>query len=97
MVQKFKKIIMKTYGVEMTAKRVTSDITYAIITPVRKVFPTSKLILDEFHLYHTVASNVTSFTQRRTCRHSVATMKRDIHFLMTCFFPLDFDHSRDVV
>lgn len=49
----------------MTPKTIASDGTYAIITPVRELFPDSKLVLDDWHLYQNVARNVAAFTRRR--------------------------------
>lgn len=63
-------------------KLVASDATYAIITSVQTVLPTSRIILDECHLNESILRHVGSFSRRRDFEYSGEEMKRDLHCLM---------------
>lgn len=82
MLQKFKKFTTTHEGVMQTPKLLACDGTYCIITPVRNIFPTLKIILDEWHVNQKILSHALAYTNKRDCVQTLDEMKSDIRVLL---------------
>lgn len=59
----FKKFVPPSNCVALTPKLIASDGTDSIITPVRNIFPNSKLLLDNWNLNQNQNRHVRKFTR----------------------------------
>lgn len=79
----FKRFISKEGAVVQSAKLVACDGKYSIVTQVRTLFPTSNIVMYDWHFNENIFRRASSFTSRCECPHSFDDMKKYIHVLLS--------------
>lgn len=91
----FQRFIYDMGTIVQATKPIACEGTHRISTPARTIFPTSEIILEDWHVHQNIITHALTITNRWGCRYNIDDMKTHIKLLLSsCIVPYFYNVSQ---